>query len=50
MGGAYVNYLDPLLSGWQAAYYGANYARLAQVKKQYDTGQVFKQFQGVLPA
>jgi FAD/FMN-containing dehydrogenase len=49
-GGAYVNYLDPLLTNWQAAYYGANYTRLAQVKKMYDPGQVFNQFQGVLPA
>lgn len=49
-GGAYVNYQDPLLSNWQTAYYGANYARLAQVKKQYDPGQVFNMFQGVAPA
>jgi len=49
-GGAYVNYLDPLLGDWQAAYYGANYARLRNVKKQYDPGRVFNQLQGVEPA
>jgi len=49
-GGAYVNYLDPLLGGWQSAYYGANYARLRNAKKQYDPGRVFNQLQGVEPA
>ncbi len=46
-GGAYVNYLDPLLKDWQSAYYGANYARLSQIKKQYDPGRVFNMAQGV---
>ncbi|WP_082591341.1 FAD-binding oxidoreductase [Duganella sp. Root198D2] len=49
-GGAYVNYLDPLLKEWQPAYYGANYARLSKIKKQYDPGRVFNMFQGVEPA
>ncbi|XLZ70894.1 FAD-binding oxidoreductase [Massilia sp. SR12] len=49
-GGAYVNYLDPLLGDWQSAYYGANYARLARVKKQYDPERVFNMPQGVQPA
>ena len=49
-GGAYVNYLDPLLKNWQSAYYGGNYARLSIVKKQYDPGRVFNMAQGVEPA
>jgi len=49
-GGAYVNYLDPLMKNWQSAYYGGNYARLSIVKKQYDPGRVFNMAQGVEPA
>jgi len=48
-GEAYQNYLDPQLENWQAAYYGANLARLAQVKKAYDPNQVFKPLQGISP-
>lgn len=48
-GEAYQNYLDPQLSNWQAAYYGANYPRLAQVKAAYDPGQVFSPLQGIAP-
>jgi len=48
-GEAYQNYLDPQLSDWQAAYYGANQARLAQVKAAYDPNQVFKPLQGISP-
>jgi FAD/FMN-containing dehydrogenase len=49
-GGAYVNYLDPLLEDWAQAYYGANYARLQQVKKAYDPDRVLSMPQGVVPA
>ena len=48
-GEAYQNYLDSTLANWQAAYYGANYARLQQVKTAYDPTQVFKPAQGVEP-
>ena len=48
-GECYQNYLDPSLANWQSAYYGANYARLVQVKAAYDPGQVFKPAQGVAP-
>ena len=48
-GGAYQNYLDPRLPGWQAAYYGASYARLAQVKAAYDPQRLFRFPQGITP-
>ena len=48
-GEAYQNYLDAELVNWQSAYYGANYARLQQVKTAYDPKQVFKPVQGVEP-
>jgi hypothetical protein len=49
-GQCYQNYVDPDLTNWQQAYYGANYARLTQIKKTYDPTQVFKFPQGIPPA
>jgi FAD/FMN-containing dehydrogenase len=46
-GGAYVNYMDPLIQDWPDAYYGANYNRLQQVKAQYDPTGLFRFPQGV---
>lgn len=41
---AYVNYLDGLLEQPAEAYFGANLARLRQVKQRYDPAGVFKTF------
>ncbi|MDH6137830.1 FAD/FMN-containing dehydrogenase [Kitasatospora sp. MAA4] len=46
-GEAYQNYLDPQLAGWQQAYYGANLARLRQVKQAYDPQGLLRFPQGV---
>ena len=48
-GEAYQNYLDPGITTWQAAYYGANHARLVRVKAAYDPHRVFNPAQGIAP-
>ncbi|MEP7020772.1 MAG: FAD-binding protein, partial [Pseudonocardiales bacterium] len=49
-GGAYQNYADPDLAGYAAAYWGANYPRLQQVKAKYDPHNLFTSPQTVRPA
>jgi len=34
--GAYVNYIDPLLTNWKKEYYGDNYDELVRIKKEWD--------------
>jgi FAD/FMN-containing dehydrogenase len=40
---AYVNYADPTIADYRAAYFGANAARLAQVRAAYDPDGFFTQ-------
>jgi hypothetical protein len=39
---AYQNFIDPALTDWQRAYYGANLGRLIKVKRAYDPDDLFK--------
>ena len=47
--GAYVNYADADLTDWEDAYWGANYARLRQIKAKYDPDRLFDFPQAVRP-
>ena len=49
-GEAYQNYIDPDLVQWQRAYYGANLARLRDIKKQVDPDFRFRFPQAIPPA
>jgi FAD/FMN-containing dehydrogenase len=47
--GAYVNYCDADLIGWEQAYWGANYARLQEIKRTVDPHDLFNGPQSVRP-
>jgi FAD/FMN-containing dehydrogenase len=46
-GACYVNYCDTDIADFAIAYWGANLARLRQVKAQYDPTNLFRHAQSV---
>ena len=48
-GEVYQNYADAGLVDWPAAYYGANYPRLQQVKARHDPADLFRHPQSIRP-
>jgi len=49
-GEVYQNYADEQIEDWPVAYYGANYARLQQVKRAYDPDDFFHHPQSIRPS
>jgi hypothetical protein len=49
-GSVYINFMPDDEGGRVAEAYGANHARLAQVKGKYDPGNLFRLNQNILPA
>jgi len=48
--GSYVSETSYHAEDWQAAYWGGHYQRLAQIKRKYDPGNVFRGHHTVEPA
>jgi hypothetical protein len=45
--GSYVNETDYHEPGWQRSFWGGNYARLLEIKRKYDPGNLFRVHHGV---